>query len=205
MRVKNKYPIFIITGLIACGKSTFSKMLVKYLGATYINADTIGHDVLIELSELVVSKFGSQILNENGIIDRKKLGSIVFADKAKLLMLESILHPVINKKIETILVEPLAVDIDYHSSGIGSSLINTGLSIAKKLGYKSSFLIGDINYYKKFNFIESDNFSIYTSDKHSDEHLLALELETDALKDIKGCLHLYWAEDNLSDNFKNPH
>ena len=104
MRIKNEHPVFIITGPIACGKSTFSKMLGQYFGATYINADTIGHDVLIELSELVVSKFGSQILNKNGIIDRKKLGSIVFADKEKLLILETILHPIINKKVETIIL-----------------------------------------------------------------------------------------------------
>lgn len=104
MKINNQYRVFIITGLIASGKSTFAKMLAKNLNATYINADTIGHDIIEELSETLIDEFGSSIKNKNNIIDRKKLGSIVFSDKEKLLKLEKILHPAINKKIENIIL-----------------------------------------------------------------------------------------------------
>ena len=172
---------------------TIETMLKKsFINAVYTDGDEQNVPTDIRGTDAYIKEL-SLVYEEHG----KIIGYIMFS-KTYILTYE-------NKKIETILAEPLAVDMDYQSHGIGSNLIKTGLSIAKKLDYKSCFLIGDINYYKKFSFIEANNFSIYTSDEHSNEHLLALELETDALKDIKGCLHLYWAEDCLSDDFKHPH
>ncbi len=103
MLIKNKYPVFIVTGMIASGKSTFSKLLTERLDALYISADIVAHDILNEKIEDIVSIFGSGVLNENNFIDRKRLGSIVFADSQKLLELEAIIHPAVNKKIDVMI------------------------------------------------------------------------------------------------------
>ncbi len=182
IRIENKNDFDTIESMI---KKSFINAVYTDDDEQNVPRDIRGTDAYIKELSLIYEE------------DGKIVGYIMFS-KTYILTYE-------DKKIETILAEPLAVDIDYQSNGIGSKLINSGLSIAKKMGYKSCFLIGDINYYKRFNFIEAGNFSIYTSDEHSDEHLLARELEMDALKDIKGCLHLYWAEDSLSNNFKSPH
>ena len=94
-----------LTGGIACGKSAVSHVL-RELGAGIIDADRIGHEVLYagqEAYSQVVQAFGQEILNEQGEIDRKRLGAMVFAEKKKLSQLNSITHPhIINNIVKQI-------------------------------------------------------------------------------------------------------
>lgn len=86
-----------LTGNIATGKSTILQYFIEKC-ATIIDADKLGHQV-IELGgpayDAVVQAFGSGILREDGTIDRKKLGRIVFANPLDLGRLEKIVHPMI--------------------------------------------------------------------------------------------------------------
>lgn len=86
-----------LTGNIATGKSTILQYFIEKC-ATIIDADKLGHRV-IELGgpayDAVVQAFGSGILREDGTIDRKKLGRIVFANPLDLGRLEKIVHPMI--------------------------------------------------------------------------------------------------------------
>ncbi|OSS41579.1 Dephospho-CoA kinase [Desulfurella amilsii] len=89
-----------LTGSIACGKSTVANML-KELGAYIIDADEIAHEALKKTEKpykQILEVFGFFILDEQGNIDRKKLGSIVLKDKQKLAVLESIIHPYVQQK-----------------------------------------------------------------------------------------------------------
>lgn len=94
-----------LTGNIATGKSVVRKML-EHAGAFGIDADALSHRT-IQLDapgyQPVVDAFGKYILKENGEIDRKKLGSIVFADAKALRMLESIVHPIVRNAVEHLL------------------------------------------------------------------------------------------------------
>ncbi len=99
---RNK-PIFVaITGGIACGKTLAGKFFKNH-GYPVYSTDKIGHDLLNDKTVIEKLKkiFGKDIVINNKI-DRKKLGNIVFADKEKLTALNSILHPLIEKKIEQI-------------------------------------------------------------------------------------------------------
>ena len=89
-----------ITGGIACGKTTVSDLLAAK-GAIPINADEIGHQLLKADSpviNLLTEAFGREILEETGDVSRKKLGAIVFNDKAARKRLNSILHPLIIQR-----------------------------------------------------------------------------------------------------------
>lgn len=88
-----------IYGLICSGKSSFSKLLAKELKALYIDADIIGHEALDNKKEELILAFSKDILDDNGNIDRKKLGKIVFKNSKKLRKLESITYPYIENKI----------------------------------------------------------------------------------------------------------
>ena len=94
-----------LTGGIASGKSTVSAKL-KELGAAVIDADLLARDV-VRKGEIAYNKivqcFGADILLPRGEINRKKLGDIVFSDKEKLELLNSITHPeIINRMKERI-------------------------------------------------------------------------------------------------------
>ena len=84
-----------VTGGIACGKSTVSKLLSKK-GAIPINSDEIGHQLLKRDSPVMgalLEAFGVDILDESGDVSRQKLATIVFSDQAARERLNAIMHP----------------------------------------------------------------------------------------------------------------
>ncbi len=84
-----------LTGNIATGKSTILQYLIEKCAAI-IDADKLGHRVIEPggpAYEAVVRSFGREILREDGTIDRKKLGKIVFSNPLDLGRLEKIVHP----------------------------------------------------------------------------------------------------------------
>ena len=84
-----------LTGGIGTGKTHVSNLL-EDLGANIVNADLLGHEVYAPQSEgwyAVVDAFGERIVADNGEIDRRTLGGIVFSDERELEKLNAIMHP----------------------------------------------------------------------------------------------------------------
>lgn len=84
-----------ITGGIGSGKSTVSKIF-EILGIPVYYADDRAKDILnrdADLADRVREHFGEAVYDENGQLDRKYLGNIVFNDKDKLALLNSLVHP----------------------------------------------------------------------------------------------------------------
>ncbi len=96
-----------LTGGIASGKSLVGAMFVK-LGAALVDTDVIAREV-VALGEpglaAVTAKFGRGVLLPSGELNRPALRSLVFADDAKRLALESILHPLIRSRTRAKLAE----------------------------------------------------------------------------------------------------
>ena len=87
--------VFGLTGSIGMGKSTAASML-KLMGVPVHDSDQAVHAALLPKGaafEEVAVIFPEAWDKKNRIIDRKKLGNIVFHDAAKLKKLEAILHP----------------------------------------------------------------------------------------------------------------
>lgn len=92
---------FGLTGGIATGKSTVTKML-REQGYSVIDADELAKKAVSKHSpglRSIVEKFGESVLTVDGELDRKKLGQIVFADKNKLLQLENMVHPFVQAEV----------------------------------------------------------------------------------------------------------
>jgi dephospho-CoA kinase len=84
-----------LTGGIATGKTAVVAML-RELGCRVLEADKIAHQMIEPdgpAYEEVVREFGNEILTAEGLVDRRKLGTIVFADPARLAHLNAIVHP----------------------------------------------------------------------------------------------------------------
>lgn len=99
-----------LTGGIASGKTTVAQILVD-LGAQLVEADDVGRQVVepgtIGL-ERVVEAFGPEVLTPSGSLNRKLVGRLVFQDSAKLQLLNSILHPLMEEEMRRrlVLLEP---------------------------------------------------------------------------------------------------
>lgn len=90
-----------LTGNIGCGKSAVGAMLAER-GAEYVDADQLVHALLAAGSpivEQVTARFGRQVLAEDGGVDRRRLGEIVFNDSEALRDLEKLLHPGVRADI----------------------------------------------------------------------------------------------------------
>lgn len=84
-----------LTGGIGTGKTYVSRLL-EDMGASVVNADLLGHEVYTPQSEgwhAVVDAFGQRIVADDGEIDRRALGGIVFNDDKALRQLNAIMHP----------------------------------------------------------------------------------------------------------------
>ena len=86
-----------LTGGIGAGKSTVAALLEAH-GAVVTSADEISRDVVSLGSDglaAVVAEFGDGVLTSDGTLDRRALGSLVFADDLSRARLEEILLPLI--------------------------------------------------------------------------------------------------------------
>jgi dephospho-CoA kinase len=89
-----------LTGGIATGKSTVSKLLSHTHHIQVVDADVLARQVVAPgtpaLSR-IVSTFGPSVLLPDDTLDRKKLGTIVFNDEAKRRQLNAIVHPSVKR------------------------------------------------------------------------------------------------------------
>lgn len=90
-----------LTGGIGSGKSTVAQWF-REQGVPVLDADKTVHH-LLQSDSLTISKliheFGSEILGENGQIDRSKLGELVFCDEDARRRLERIVHPSVVERM----------------------------------------------------------------------------------------------------------
>ena len=91
-----------LTGGIGAGKSTVSAMLAER-GAVIVDADAIARDLQSPGSpvlDAMAERFGAQIINEDGSLDRAAVAGIVFNDEAALADLNAIVHPAMQDEIQ---------------------------------------------------------------------------------------------------------
>ena len=92
-----------LTGNIASGKSTVASLLAAH-GATIIDADRLAREAVAPGSaglDAVVGRFGSQVLQADGTLDRVALRHRVFNDAAAREALNAIVHPAVRRLRDT--------------------------------------------------------------------------------------------------------
>ncbi|MDL2225084.1 dephospho-CoA kinase [Eubacteriales bacterium OttesenSCG-928-M02] len=100
--MREKQYIIGITGNTGSGKSTVTGML-KALGAVTMDADAITRKLQEPGAKGylgIKAHFGSQYFLDDGRLDRKALGALVFGDQEKLKQLNAIIHPLVTAELE---------------------------------------------------------------------------------------------------------
>ncbi len=100
VQLKNKV-IVGLTGNIATGKSAVMRLAADH-GALTIDADKVVHDIMESdktMQAAIAVAFGSDVRKEDGRIDRRALGAIVFKDPQALKDLEALIHPSVRHEV----------------------------------------------------------------------------------------------------------
>jgi len=120
-----------LTGSIAVGKS-FVCSVLRELGCHVLDADATAREVVAKGTPglaAIVREFGEGVLTEEGDLDRKKLGAIVFADKQKREVLNSIVHPLVIEAQDSWIDE-------VELSGLDSIAVIDAALMIESGGYK---------------------------------------------------------------------
>ncbi|XP_059938146.1 dephospho-CoA kinase domain-containing protein isoform X3 [Mesoplodon densirostris] len=131
-----------LTGGIASGKSSVIQVF-QQLGCAVIDVDVIARHVVqpgYPAHRRIVEAFGTEVLLENGDIDRKVLGDLIFNQPDRRHLLNSITHPEICKEMmkETF---KFFLRVSY-SSGCVTSLFRNNNSLGSRSRYR--YVILDI-------------------------------------------------------------
>lgn len=90
-----------LTGGIGAGKSEVTSRFAAH-GALIIDADAVAHEVVAVCTsglEQVVAEFGTEMLAEDGSLDRARLAAVVFDDADARARLNAIVHPLVGARV----------------------------------------------------------------------------------------------------------
>jgi dephospho-CoA kinase len=133
LRGKAKVMLVAVTGGIATGKSTVSKILEES-GAPLIDFDLLAREVVAPEKPVwkeIVDYFGKEVVQDDGQIDRKRLSEIVFQDVEKRKKLESFTHPRIFEEFHRQVKEIAAKD--------PNAIIQAGIPLLIELNLQHRF------------------------------------------------------------------
>ena len=116
-----------LTGGIGVGKSTVAALLAEH-GATIVDCDDLGRLVVEpggRAYQPLIDTFGTDIISEDGRVDRPMLGAIVFNDQSALSKLNAVTHPAIDAEIADCILaatsDPVILDMAVLTeSNLGS-------------------------------------------------------------------------------------
>jgi predicted N-acetyltransferase YhbS len=91
-----------------------------------------------------------------------------------------------DSMFEALLIAPLSVALAYRNLGVGSKLVKVSFWLAKKMGFKAVFVVGDPAYYSRFGFKSSALWGIKHVPQIPDQYVMAYELCPAALVGVGG-------------------
>jgi putative acetyltransferase len=91
-----------------------------------------------------------------------------------------------DRTISALALAPLAVTPQRQNQGIGSQLVEFGLSKCRELGHGIVVVVGEPDYYQRFGFQSASQFGLTSSLVLPDEVFMAMEIDAGALRDVGG-------------------
>ena len=141
------------------------------------NVHVPGCDEHLLLHHLRGAKAFVKELDFVAVYNHKIAGNIVYAESN---IIDS------DREYTMLTFGPVSVLPEYQNRGIGGKLITHTVKKAAAMGYRAIIIYGDIEYYKRFGFVESKKYNITNKEHQFPAALLALELYPNALTGIQG-------------------
>ncbi|MBB6481572.1 dephospho-CoA kinase [Spirochaeta isovalerica] len=107
-----------LAGKACSGKNSASRFLEER-GFLSLDVDKLGHEALELRRDAVIESFGNQVANDDGTVNRKALGEIVFGDRKRMKELESITHPAVFEMVQSFLEENKGRNLVINAAILG--------------------------------------------------------------------------------------
>jgi dephospho-CoA kinase len=93
-----------LTGKYCAGKDRVARIFAGH-GFSVIDVDSLGHEALAARAARIIEIFGRSLANEDGTVNRRALGRIVFGNPAALARLEGVLHPAMVERVKELIAQ----------------------------------------------------------------------------------------------------
>jgi len=165
-----------LTGGIGSGKSEVSNFLRSW-GAYIFDADKEAKYIInnnIDAQKEIIKEFGSDVIDTNQNINKKKLARIAFQDEFHQQTLNSIVHPYVFKKIDTSF-EKIKIENNYNCFVVDAALIYESgaethmdyvVVISSLLSYRTERVMSK-NYITREDFLKRVSLQWSDEDKES--------------------------------------
>jgi predicted N-acetyltransferase YhbS len=115
--------------------------------------------------------------------------SLVARTRRQLVGTVRFWHVRFGRSQDGLMLGPLAVDANARAVGLGARLVEEGLAMARKLGHRRVFLVGDAPYYSRFGFAAAHTSKLALPGPVETKRFLGLELVPGAFADAAGLVH----------------
>jgi len=151
-------------------------------------------DDIPAICEVVTAVFGrtseakliEAIRNSSNFIPELSIVAVEEGNVLGHILFSSIVIEAQGQTVPALALAPLAVIPLRQHQGIGSQLVQTGLSKCRDLGHSVVVVLGNPHYYRRFGFQTANKFGIRAPFLVPDEAFMVLELKLSALIDISG-------------------
>jgi putative acetyltransferase len=151
-------------------------------------------DDIPAIREVVTAAFGrtseakliEAIRNSSNFIPELSIVAVEEGNVLGHILFSSIVIEAQGQTVPALALAPLAVIPARQHQGIGSQLVQTGLSRCRDLGHSVVVVLGNPHYYQHFGFQTASKFDIRAPFLVPDEAFMVLELKLNALIEIRG-------------------
>jgi putative acetyltransferase len=166
-----------------------------------VSADyDVVHEILLDaFKQSEEADLVRALRNSNAFISSLSLVALLDNEIVGHILFTKINIDALVRTLHSLALAPMAVKSEYQNQKIGNALIEHGLLVAKMQGWPSVIVVGHKDYYPKFGFTRADKWKIRMPFEADSEHVMALELQPDALEDAEDGMVIYAKEFGLNE------
>lgn len=139
-----------------------------------------------QVSDGKEQEFVNELRKREGYIPKLELVMEEDGELTGHIMLTQISIRTDDGEKAALLVAPLCVREEFRNQGFGGALMREGLTKAVEMGYQSTFLVGNPDYYVRFGFKQINDYGIKNESGIPNEFVLGCEIIPGSLRKLKG-------------------
>jgi putative acetyltransferase len=146
----------------------------------------IRQTIIDAFAEVKVASLVEAIRNSPNFIPELSLVAAENGEVSGHILFSRIIIATFEQSVPALALAPLAVTPLRQRQGIGSKLVEAGLSKCRELDHSIAVVVGNPRYYERFGFQKASKFNLQSSLPFPDEAFMVLELKPGALINVIG-------------------